>query len=169
MSTNLDTAADPLAATLAAIRERLRENHYFDDIPIILDTDDGIIEKMENSLAGLVGQSGAAGAVLALGVADLRDNAPNVAGPMFDNVTVEATARENPVINRAEGGTRKTARAIALEAARTLHHWKCGTAMKALVVTGVSNTEDPEGMIAFTVGIATGGIRLEPWQPDYFR
>lgn len=169
MSTNLDTASDPLAATLAAIRERLRENHYFDDIPIILDTDDGIMEKMNNALAGLIGRSGAAGAVLALGVAELRDNTPNVAGPMFDNVTVEATARENPILNREVGGTRKTARAIALETARTLHHWKCGTAMKTLVVTGVANVDDPEGMIAFTVSIATGGIRLEPWQPDYFR
>ena len=149
-----------LDAALAAIKEALEANPFFSDVPVIVDDD----LDLENKVAQALASAGGVSAVI--GVPELVNDHPNVPGPLFGEAKIAVAVQERPALNRA-GGTRKPARRVAEEAARTLHHRRIPFVGKALVVESISaaDVDEKAGTVTFAVVLATGGISLKPIQP----
>lgn len=153
-----------LDAALAAIKDALEANPFFSDVPVLVDDDLDLENKVAQALAG------AGGVSVVIGVPELVNDHPNVPGPLFCEAKIAVAVQERPALNRA-GGTRKPARRIAEEAARTLHHRKIPYVGKALVVESISaaDVDEKTGTVSFAVVLATGGIRLRTITPPNYQ
>ncbi len=145
---------DELDAALAAVKERLEADPFFADVPVHVDDEADLVASVRQAL-DLAG-----GVAVVIGVPDLRNDHPNLPGPQFGEVVVDVAVHENVALNRTFGGTRKTARRIARQVARDLHHARVAHIGKSLLATRISSEGAEGGVVTFAVELQCGGIGI---------
>lgn len=118
MSAAIETIHNDVAGYLAA-------DAYFADVPVLNIAKGVTASDIEQALGAFNEKSGKAGAAVLVFMPTARAPKPNNAGPALD-LQLEVRVFEMPIVNRATGGTGKTAEAIAARVMQLLHHWSPG-------------------------------------------
>lgn len=151
----------PLDAVLKGIMEALRGDPFFDDVTIVLDDSQDLVSELQKSLATMASEGGRVGAACVIEIPDLGVEHPNIPGPQFDDIAIEINLIENVLLNRAEGGTYKTARRLAVRAAHRLHHRAIPGLQKVLLASRVYKKNNPDTKdLIYATTLRTGGLRL---------
>ncbi len=151
----------PLDELRQFVADLLSKDHYFADIPVLLDNDAEIDARIRQSLAPLTGQGGASGICVVILFTSAKVTRPNIPGPLFDDLPLLVDTIEMPIVNRADGGTKKLAQAVALKAAEVLHQkWKdklCDPLIvQEVALAPTPKIEDLEGAVIYQTRIKTG-------------
>lgn len=113
---------DPLQAAQESILFYLAGTEYLAEVPMLLLRKENLENKLYNALKVLAvtpdGRKPGACVVVLMPTADVAD--PNLSGPQME-VTFTIRIMENPTINLSDGGTGKSAEALALFTLRALH------------------------------------------------
>jgi hypothetical protein len=140
----LDRLQDDIAGRLAA-------DEFFAHIPVGAQHKGVIADDIAQALQTLAGDGTEAGAGVIVMMPSRTVPHPNIPGPSYD-LTITIRAMEIPFINRAEGGTNRTATAISLRIEHLLHQ----LTLSGVVLTAqrVGGLQDADGGVACDVDIS---------------
>lgn len=140
----LDRLQDDIAGRLAA-------DEFFAHIPVGAQHKGVIADDIAQALQALAGDGTEAGAGVIVMMPSRTVPHPNIPGPAYD-LTITIRAMEIPFINRAEGGTNRTATAISLRIEHLLHQ----LTLSGVVLTAqrVGGLQDAAGGVASDVDIS---------------
>ncbi len=153
---------EDLQPVLEAILALLRADPFFADVTTMVDDEQELAAELKKALATLAEEGGRNGTACVIEVPDLGVEFPNLRGPQFDEVVVDLNFLENVLLNRGDSGTRKTARRLALAAARSLHHKPIPGLNKVLLAQRVFKKDNPDTKdLIYALRLKTGGLVLK--------
>jgi len=152
---------EDLQPVLEAILALLRADPFFADVTTMVDDEQDLVAELKKALATLADEGGRNGTACVIEVPDLGVEYPNLRGPQFDDVVIDLNFLENVLLNRGDAGTRKTARRLALAAARALHHKPIPGLNKVLLVQRVFKKDNPDTKdLIYACRVKSGGLVL---------
>lgn len=104
---------------------RLLADAYFTDVEVLLESKGLVEADVDQALGPLNEKGGKTGACVVVLMPTLTPESPDAPGPRF-LVRLAVQVLEAPLINRATGGTGKSAAEIAEQVRRLCHHFAAG-------------------------------------------
>ena len=112
---------DPLTTLQQAVTDRLRQFPFLVDVPVFNERLKDIDSEIQKALGTLAGNGKVGIFALVLTPVAKVGGCETPGEPYFDDVDVVVQVAENVPLNTGAGGTQKTAPAVALAAAASLH------------------------------------------------
>lgn len=134
----------PVSSLQNDLREALKADNYFADIPVITEKQKDIEYEIEKSLSALSGEGGGKGICCIVLTPKMTVEHPNIPGPYFGTVNIVVRVMENVLVNQGDDGTKKQAGDVALMASAILHHFRKKGFYEAVNCKEVGMVPDPE-------------------------
>ena len=142
MADEIQIERGPGAELQDALRKLLKDDAYFADIVVITERMKEITYEIDYVLSTLTQEGGKLGIAVIIFLPDLKVTSPNLPGPVFGELPIIARVVEDPVINQADGGTKKCGHDVAIAVARIWHHKFDPKLFAPILVSGIFSATD---------------------------
>jgi hypothetical protein len=145
---------DPLTTLQEAVAAKLREQSFFQDIPVLTERQQDIQGQIDKALGAIANEGKSGIFALVLTPSANTGGCQTPGEPYFDDVTLTVEIAENVTINMGATGTQKPAALVALMVAKTLHLYGVANQFSALDTKKISLIPDKD-LLAYHVDFKT--------------